>query len=186
MGASGVRALVASGAVGPLLAACGSSLPACSNTVSIDVRSLAPLHAGAGGTAQVCLGQAPSCLTLPVSGKEQILVFPVPDGMVPGPGVPAQGPVPVAFTVRRDDVAIVSLSSNATLSGASASTGPACITVSLVATPTALRQVEASQLPSTTPVVLLSPSSTPGQRVILVFCRLPMPGNLHWSKITRV
>ena len=165
MGVSGARALVGIAAVGPLLAACGSSLPACSNALSIDVRALAPLHAGSGGAAQVCLGQAPTCLTVPVSGKEQVLDFPVPDGMVPGPGVPAQGPVAISFTVTRDGRKVVGLTTSATLIPASTSAGegPACVVAAFAATSTSLREVAASQLPSTTPVVLESPSSTPGR-----------------------
>jgi hypothetical protein len=162
MGASAVRALVGL-AVGSLLAGCGSSLPACSNNLSVDVRALAPLHAGSGGAAQVCLAQAPTCLTVPVTGKEQVLDFPVPDGMVPGPGVPAQGPVTISFTVTRDGSKVVDLSTSATLTPTATTAGgaPACVVAAFAATSTGLREIDGSQLPSTTPVVLESPSSTP-------------------------
>jgi len=163
MGASGLRVLVGVAAVGPLLAACGSSLPACSNNLSIDVRDLVALHAGSGGAAQVCLGQAPTCLTLPVTGKEQVLDFPVPDGMVPGPGVPAQGPVVISFSVTRDGAKVAELSTSATLTRTptSAGSGPLCVVAAFAATSSSLHEVDVSQLPSTTPVVLESRSSTP-------------------------
>jgi hypothetical protein len=147
MGDFSARAVLVAVVGVPLLAACGSNLPGCASTIAVDVRDVPGLQGWSGGSAQVCLGQAPTCLTAPVTGTEKVLSFAVPDGMVPGPGVAASGPVIVSFTVTKDGATLLHSATSAVLTSTNPSNTVTCLDTAFHATASSLTMVDASTLP---------------------------------------
>jgi hypothetical protein len=139
--------------VGAALAGCGGSLSCtavgCISAIGIDLRAATPITAG--GSLKICIAESPTCLTQAVGAGQQVVDVEIPTGVVPGPGVNAQGAVPLTIEMVPASGAPATVSGSATFTKNAPNgeqRGPVCYSTTLALTPTAVRQVDPSAMPT--------------------------------------
>ena len=148
-----LRSLLVGVGVVAALAGCAGQVSCtaagCVSQVSLDVRGASRL--AGGGSVRVCLADSPTCLTQTVASQQQVVYVEIPSGVVPGPGVTADGSVAVSVEVSPTSGAATTVTGQATLTKVAPNgerCGPVCYSTTLALTDQAVRQVDPGTMPT--------------------------------------